>query len=349
MKITAVLAAVLALSVSSSYASNTVCMSANTHLKKVYIDGVDYTNQLPGRANPHRCDCFAIPANAGTIAVKAAFSHLQLNKPGIQECETDDHGVYSDWVCAPSKRIKGKWYLPNRSTNNKVWESPATSSCQRSCRHQKKLPCKSSKCFWTSERAASVNCILRKCADGCNECGLTGPGKCDPGKCKYGESTNELLQARACNRVCKLEIKAWNITGTGYIKVTDTPTNKVSTFKANLAGAYLATIDMSTCTLANMNYHSWANEADHANLLQSWQSTTSTNMVNIVGVEVGVGFDASQPGAYPEWIALYNLGVGTGNNVENIVDYYAGLSATLTGALNGVVQLSNKVLTLPSA
>lgn len=338
----ALLATVLAVSLRSSWAYNKICMNANTHLKRVYIDGVDYTAKLRHRANVQQCDCFSIPANTGTIAVKAASSDYQVNIPGILECQTDDHGNYEDWVCAPSKMVKGRaWYKPGFSAPTKPWKPAGTSACQQTCRHHKLLPCKQTHCIWTPNRSLSVNCIKKKCADGCDRCQQTGPGKCDPGMCKYGDGKDLVHDKPACNRVCKLDVKAWGLkqSGNGYVKLLDMPTGRTDRWGIYKPGVYLALLDMSTCELVKKYFNTWDDEITHANLLKDWKMNNGVVMTNLVAVEVGVGDGTS---TYAPWIGVYQLGQG-GDGTLAGNDKYTSVSVVLTGVNYGEVTPTDRV------
>lgn len=133
---------------------------------------------------------------------------------------------------------------------------------------------------------------------------------------------------------CRVDIKAWGQTGDaadGYIRVTDLLTNYVDEFTANVTGDYLATIDMSNCSVTNRNYAQWSQVAQNGQLYNTWNSASAgVDFKNILGVELGVG-----PGqtSYAPWILMSNLGLD-----EPVPAFsnnrYHGLSALLSGKYN---------------
>ena len=115
-------------------------------------------------------------------------------------------------------------------------------------------------------------------------------------------------------------MKAWGKSGEstdGYIKVTDILTNYVDTWTANVAGDYLAWVDMNSCTIINKHYVKWSDNSQNSALLNNkWNPAAGDPTAkNVIGVELGVGpSDLETPTmtqtSYAPWISISVLGFG---------------------------------------
>jgi hypothetical protein len=326
-------------------------LNADDKITQLYGDGVDISDLLTTKGDVKKCDTIDLPPNVGVIAIEAQNYKAAR---GIQSCRTSDTALYEDWVCRPSKKAQGdRWYEPDYDTRN--WKPAKTYKCETHCHKYYKQPCdiSSTKCFWSHKPATTCRCILKQCADGCLGCKQAGPGNCDPGKCKLGSGLDVLKNKEVCQRKCRLEIKSWGKSGEaadGYVKLTDLDTNSEVYWNGDAAGDYVATIDMSTCSITNKNYCVWSeNGAKNSLKLREWSSSVSgSDFVNVIGVEVGNGPNDAGVigpiGSYAAWISIFLFGLDLVDPILGNGRYHY-FSATLTGVQNGNVTFSDVVLT----
>lgn len=328
-------------------ATNTACFNANGEITQVFCDGVDITKRLPNRANVNKCDCIRLDICANvTIRAKGVKNGGQ-SRSGIGMCQTANPTAYANWACT-------------KSTHNKRWKSqgmsyqrwrPAQKTRTKRCHKVKRLPCKQSM-FWNDGiDSPSVDCIRQQCGEECKSCAKTGPGKCDPGMCYFGEGVNYYTNAKRCNRRCRVDWLAWGwrstptTTGKGYIRLTDMRSHSREIFLANVPGYYLGLIDLNQCVFINKTYTTWKwgefnvyGETSGDSQVNQWVEDDS--MMNVIGVELmvgGVSFKEVGLGTFPEYgpsfapaATLYRFGTGVRDLPINY-NRNCSLSAIITG------------------
>lgn len=200
----------IAVALRSVSATTTLCVNGNNQIRKLYIDGEDFTKKLKGRGTYKTCDCVEIPVNSGVIAIEA-MSRKDPTVRTIQSCVDSNPEIYDNWRCLPigEKRMDSMPNWMNPDYNDEKFEAPKYKKCYETCRGVKDLTCKMSKCFWTKriawvpryDRNAKdiIRCRLRQCAEGCYTCATAGPGKCDNGQCILGLGTNSKTKQTICN------------------------------------------------------------------------------------------------------------------------------------------------------
>jgi len=124
-------------------------------------------------------------------------------------------------------------------------------------------------------------------------------------------------------------------------------TGTTDTWKANIAGDYYATVDMTDCTLTNRVYSDWQNASVKitGQTFLQWNSAGATgeNFRHVIGVELGVG---AGTGSFSPWIGVAELGLGTADP-KYANNRYRRFSAILTGVQNGKVSVTKTVLVQP--
>jgi len=290
--------------VGKSLAVDRIVVNADNIIKKLYIDGIDRTNELVGPQKWQKCDKIDIPYNSGVIAIEAVNLKSFY---GIQECETAGNAIYDPWRCRRVRPAQGCWWLP--SYRARWWKLAKGFPCKKHCRKYYKQPCKlyNTKCYWTNKYAKRVRCRKMICADNCLGCKNTGPGKCDPDKCKYGAGpTGE------CRRECAVDFDLCS--KDANLPIWDTTSKTPMILDMKLAGLYAVALNMSTCSITKSKYWElisidqsvspWTAITDASN----WGQVDSM-YTNLVGFKFNVG-----PGPLsmaPLFQKFNALGIGT--------------------------------------
>jgi hypothetical protein len=321
-----VLTLIAAALIGKSLAIDRIVVNADNRINKLYIDGIDRTNDLVNRKDWKHCDKIDIPLNSGVIAIEAVNLKSFYS---IQACETARNVIYDPWRCRRVLKAQTGWYMPNYRA--RYWKLAKGFRCKKHCRKYYKQPCKlyNQKCYWTNKYARRVRCRVKLCADNCKKCDTAGPGKCDEGQCFYGPTTSE----GTCPRECGVEIKMYsalpNDGPCGYFKVWDTASKTPQIIDlSKKPGLYGVAVDMSTCSIFEEPlYRKFPESGTDYQALIDWEALPTASGVwsatgkftNKVGFKFIVG---RGPGVYTTATVLdrfISLGIADMFNENNYV------------------------------
>jgi hypothetical protein len=284
-------------------------ITADNSLKEVCVNG----GSLPLGVNADivsKMDRMTLPAgwntgNTGYFTIRARNSNPR-SWGGILACVKSPQLVNLYWQCVELPELSGASCCGSGS--NAIWNLPSSSNILKMGPNQgkkknflSKLPpqCTATKdqtsWVWDNHRLQpNVCCRSAPCAPLCDSCDTAGPGKCDPGKCRFS-ATGAAAPTAVCTSKCFVKAEIFAGTGTAYYpkaQITNAATGDVYVLPiVNNQYAFMINVDTCRPVISGGTEFTYGTDSGvgTGQLVNSWVSFANAQWVGSYIVDLGSG------------------------------------------------------------